>query len=59
MSFDIAKRYTLRASVNNLFDRDPPLVPDSRSTLGLLRANTMFNYDLLGRQIVMGVTTTF
>lgn len=59
LSFDIAKRYTLRASVNNLFDRDPPLVPDSRSTLGLLRANTMFNYDLLGRQIVVGVTTTF
>nr|WP_246360697.1 TonB-dependent receptor [Sphingomonas abaci] len=58
-SFDIAKRFTLRFSVNNLFDRDPPLIPDSRQTLGLLRSNTLFRYDLLGRQIVMGVSTRF
>jgi hypothetical protein len=32
-----------------------------RAAVGPLRAsvNTMFNYDLLGRQIVVGVTTTF
>ncbi|MEH3121831.1 MAG: TonB-dependent receptor [Sphingomonas phyllosphaerae] len=58
-SFDVAKRFTLRLAVNNLFDRDPPLLPDSRSTLGLLRSNTLFRYDLLGRQIVVGATARF
>lgn len=55
-SFDVARRFTLRLAVNNLFDRDPPLLPDSRSMLGLLRSNTLFRYDLLGRQIVVGAT---
>lgn len=58
-SFDVAKRFTLRLAVNNLFDRDPPLLPDSRSVLGLLRSNTLFRYDLLGRQIVVGATARF
>ena len=58
-SFDVAKRFTLRIAVNNLFDRDPPLMPDSRNVLGLLRNNTLFRYDLLGRQIVIGATTRF
>ena len=55
----MAKRFTLRIAVNNLFDRDPPLMPDSRNVLGLLRNNTLFRYDLLGRQIVIGATTRF
>ncbi|MGR6328248.1 TonB-dependent receptor domain-containing protein [Sphingomonas sp. XXL09] len=54
IGFDVAKRFGLSVSVNNLFDRDPPLVPDSRSLLGLLHSNTMFGYDLLGRQIAVG-----
>ncbi|MDP1027639.1 TonB-dependent receptor [Sphingomonas sp. KR1UV-12] len=58
-SFDIAERFTFRLSVNNVFDRDPPLVPNSRSVLGLLRSNTMFNYDLLGRQLVAGINARF
>lgn len=58
-SFDIAKRFSLRLSVNNLFDRDPPLVPDTRNLLGLLRNNTVFGYDQLGRQLVAGVVTRF
>ncbi|MFG6283626.1 TonB-dependent receptor domain-containing protein [Sphingomonas sp. S6] len=57
--FDIAKRFSLRVSVNNLFDRDPPLLPDSRNVLGLLRSNTLFRYDLLGRQIVVGASARF
>ncbi|MBY9062918.1 TonB-dependent receptor [Sphingomonas yunnanensis] len=55
-SFEIGKVYTLRFSVNNLLDRDPPLLPDSRSTLGLLRGNTLFRYDLLGRQLAASVS---
>lgn len=58
-TFNVAKRYTLRFAVNNLFDRDPPLIPNSRSDLGLLRNNTVFRYDLLGRQIVAGATVRF
>lgn len=56
LSFDISKRMTFRLAANNLFDRDPPIVPDSRSRIGLLRGNTIMGYDLLGRQIVAGVS---
>jgi iron complex outermembrane receptor protein len=59
MNFDVAKRFTLRFAVNNVFDTSPPLVPNSRSVLGLLRANTVFRYDLLGRQIVVGAAINF
>jgi iron complex outermembrane receptor protein len=41
---------TLRFGINNLFDKDPPLVPDSS-------ANTMpGDYDALGRYIFAGLT---
>ncbi len=59
MGFEIAKRMTLRLSVNNVFDTDPPLVPNTRNLLGLLRSNTVFRYDLLGRQFVAGVGLNF
>ncbi|WP_404339397.1 TonB-dependent receptor plug domain-containing protein [Sphingomonas sp. MMS12-HWE2-04] len=55
-SFDINKQMTFRLAANNIFDRDPPLVPDSRARIGLLRGNTIMGYDLLGRQIVAGVS---
>jgi len=58
-SFDIDKRFTFRLSVNNVFDKDPPLIPNSRSVLGLLRSNMMFDYDLLGRQLVAGINARF
>lgn len=57
--FGIAKRYSLRLSGNNLFDTDPPLLPNARNVLGLLRNDTLMGHDLLGRQIVAGVTATF
>nr|WP_317892902.1 hypothetical protein [uncultured Sphingomonas sp.] len=47
---------TLRLAANNIFDKDPPIVPDSRSRIGLLRGNTIMGYDLLGRQLVAGVS---
>jgi outer membrane receptor protein involved in Fe transport len=59
LSFDVVKRMNLRFSVNNVFDKDPPLIPDSRNLLGLLRNNTLFRYDLLGRQFVVGATVRF
>ncbi|WP_245824954.1 TonB-dependent receptor plug domain-containing protein [Sphingomonas azotifigens] len=56
LTFDVTKRMTFRLTANNLFDRDPPIVPDSRSRIGLLRGNTIMGYDLLGRQLVAGVS---
>jgi outer membrane receptor protein involved in Fe transport len=55
-SFDVTKQMTLRLAANNIFDKDPPLVPDSRSRIGLLRGNTIMAYDLLGRQLVAGIS---
>jgi len=55
-TFDINKQMTFRLAANNIFDRDPPIVPDSRSRIGLLRGNTIMGYDLLGRQLVAGVS---
>lgn len=56
VTFDINKRMTFRLAANNIFDRDPPIVPDSRSRIGLLRGNTIMGYDALGRQLVAGVS---
>lgn len=58
-AFNVSKRFTLRLSANNLFDRDPPLIPNSRNVLGLLRNNTLFRYDLLGRQLVAGISLRY
>ena len=41
VAFDVAKQMTFRVSANNIFDRDPPIVPDSRSVIGLLRSNSI------------------
>ncbi|WP_033922182.1 TonB-dependent receptor domain-containing protein [Sphingomonas sp. 37zxx] len=59
LAFDIAKRFNLRFSVNNLFDKDPPLLPNARNVLGLLRTNSLMRYDMLGRQLVAGATMKF
>lgn len=61
--FDIAAKYnltknlTLRAAINNLFDKDPPL---SASGAPFGNGNTYpVVYDALGRKISLGVTATF
>jgi outer membrane receptor protein involved in Fe transport len=59
VGFDIAKQMTLRVTANNIFDRDPPIVPDSRATIGLLRTNSIMGYDLLGRQIAVGLSVRY
>ncbi|MBV8593984.1 MAG: TonB-dependent receptor [Caulobacteraceae bacterium] len=59
----IKDRYTLRAGVNNLFDREPPLMDTSNlgvSKLPFGNANTYPNvYDPLGRQFFVGITADF
>jgi outer membrane receptor protein involved in Fe transport len=51
---------TLRAGVNNLFDKDPPLVPVGDAPTAFNNGNTLNGpYDTLGRYIFMGLTANF
>lgn len=57
-SIDVNEQFTLRAGVNNLFDKDPPLT----ASLGGQTSNGSFYagmYDPLGRYAFVGVTTRF
>lgn len=48
---------SIRAGVNNIFDKDPPIVNALIAGTGL--PNTYPTYDLLGRRLFFGVTTRF
>lgn len=59
LSFRVNKQYAFRISANNLFDRTPPILPNSYS-YGLSRSNTLSaRYDSLGRQLAVGFTLNF
>jgi iron complex outermembrane receptor protein len=59
LSFRVNKAYSFRISANNLFDKTPPILPNSYS-YGLSRSNTLSaRYDSLGRQIAVGATLNF
>ena len=61
--FDLAgiwrvnETFSLRGGINNLFDKDPPLVPNS--IVGGALPNTYSSYDLLGRRLFVGFTANF
>ncbi|HEY0339938.1 MAG TPA: TonB-dependent receptor, partial [Steroidobacteraceae bacterium] len=55
--WDVTNNITVRAGVNNVFDKDPPLVNSAVSQTG--SPNTFPTYDLLGRVIFMGVRARF
>ena len=61
--FDLSGTYTLkdgltfRAGVNNVLDRDPPLV--TGTTAGSGAPNAFSEYDLLGRSFYFGLTANF
>jgi iron complex outermembrane recepter protein len=54
-SWHAAKWLDLRAGVNNLFDRQPPILTNP-SLQGGGQANTFATYDVLGRQIYIAFT---
>ncbi|WP_243652740.1 TonB-dependent receptor [Novosphingobium sp. PhB165] len=63
--FDLAltvrvnEQFSLRMSANNIFDKLPPLIPNSYS-YALSRSNTLSaRYDSLGRQLAIGATVNF
>jgi outer membrane receptor protein involved in Fe transport len=61
--FDLSATYTirpgiiLRVGMNNIFDKDPPVLDDAITGSGT--PNTFNNFDLLGRQVFMGITADF
>lgn len=59
LSFNIAKRYSLRLIANNLLDKAPPILANSYN-ISLARNNTIpARYDSLGRNIAIGFTANF
>jgi outer membrane receptor protein involved in Fe transport len=52
-SFKVGKMFDVRAGVDNLLDRDPPV---ARGISGNTDAQ---NYDILGRRYYLGVTARF
>ncbi|HET9390823.1 MAG TPA: TonB-dependent receptor, partial [Steroidobacteraceae bacterium] len=57
-SYTIREGISIRAGINNLLDKDPPIVPTDY-TGGAGSPNTFPSYDLLGRQAFVGFTARF
>jgi iron complex outermembrane receptor protein len=56
----IGDHYNFRLGVNNLFDRDPPLVGSNTCPAGICNGNAFTQvYDALGRYIFAGVSLDF
>lgn len=59
LTFNIAKRYSLRLIANNLLDKAPPILANSYN-ISLARNNTIpARYDSLGRNLAVGFTANF
>jgi len=60
-NWNITKNFTLRAGVNNIFDRDPPIVSNTAATLpGFGSGNTYpGTYDCCGRTLFVSATAKF
>ena len=57
-SWAITKQFVLRAGINNLFDKDPPLSGLTSAAFG--NGNTYPQvYDALGRRVFLNLTATF
>jgi iron complex outermembrane recepter protein len=55
--WDINENFTVRAGINNLFDKDPPIAPSEIISGGA--PNYYEYYDALGRQVFLAVTAKF
>jgi len=53
ISYDLSEHSYIQLTVDNIFDKDPPLVLGSSSNVDL------FNHDLVGRFITLGLTYRF
>jgi outer membrane receptor protein involved in Fe transport len=60
LSFDIEKSFTFRLGVENVFDKQPPVVGSEAGSTTHNAANTFPTvYDALGRQFFAGITAKF
>ena len=57
VAWNVYKGVQIRTGVNNLLDKDPPVVTSEITAGGA--ANTYETYDLLGRQVYLAVTAKF
>jgi iron complex outermembrane recepter protein len=55
----VTQHVQARLGVNNVFDKDPPLIPGGISFQAGLGLNTFPTYDILGRNIFLGLSATF
>ncbi|MEJ8629096.1 TonB-dependent receptor [Sphingomonas sp. I4] len=59
LTWNIARQFAFRIIANNVFDKTPPIIPNSYQ-VALSRSNTApQRYDALGRQIAIGATVNF
>ncbi len=59
MGFNVTKDFTWRVSVNNIFDRSPPVIPSSYD-VALSRSNSIpARYDPFGRNIAISLGVGF
>jgi len=64
--WNVDKTFTLRAGINNMFDRDPPVVSSTAGAFPAISGPALGNgntypqvYDTLGRQLFLNVTAKF
>jgi iron complex outermembrane recepter protein len=55
--YEVTKTLSVRLGVNNVLDKDPPIVNEFETTTGA--PNTYPSYDLLGRQMYVAFTAKF
>jgi len=60
LTFRVGDHYNFRIGMNNIFDRDPPIVGNPACPAGPCNGNTYAQvYDALGRYVFAGVTLDF
>ncbi len=66
LQWNVDKTFTIRAGINNLFDRDPPVVSSTAGAFPAISGPALGNgntypqaYDTLGRQLFLNVTAKF
>jgi iron complex outermembrane recepter protein len=66
LQWNLTKNFTLRGGVNNIFDRDPPVVSSTAGAFPSISGPALGNgntypqvYDTLGRNIFLGLTAKF
>ena len=57
--YSVGKHYEMFVNVQNLFDKQPPLIADQNASIGLGYPTTKANYDVIGTYGTVGVRLKF